>query len=240
MEDILKVTLQMPVPRQAIIWTNGGFLSPGPLVTNFSEIWIKTRQVSFKKMQLKMSVKWRLFCLGLNVFIKIWLVTQFTDVYLSPGTRFNIKMLFYQNNLNTCIKTRWSQNQLILAYNANPCTTNDGLCIEMGPMSQSVNHRNLSLIARFMRPTWGPSGAGRTQVGPILAPWSLLSGVFHILPPNKCIYNQSAEHTAHHIFHYPDYNFQPFGPVTTESNRWLSARLQYLRCISNGDTAVLH
>ena len=33
-----------------------------------------------------------------------------------------------------------------------------------------------TLIARFMGPTWGPSGADRTQVGPILAPWTLLSG----------------------------------------------------------------
>ena len=32
------------------------------------------------------------------------------------------------------------------------------------------------LIARFMGPTWGPSGAGRTQVGLMLAPWTLLSG----------------------------------------------------------------
>ena len=35
----------------------------------------------------------------------------------------------------------------------------------------------ISLIARFMGPTWGPSGADRTQVGPMLAPWNLLSGV---------------------------------------------------------------
>ena len=34
----------------------------------------------------------------------------------------------------------------------------------------------LALIAGFMRPTWGPSGADRTQVGPMLAPWILLSG----------------------------------------------------------------
>ena len=27
-----------------------------------------------------------------------------------------------------------------------------------------------------MGPTWGPSGAYRTQVGPMLAPWTLLSG----------------------------------------------------------------
>ena len=33
-----------------------------------------------------------------------------------------------------------------------------------------------TLRARFMGPTWGPSGADRTQVGPMLAPWSLLSG----------------------------------------------------------------
>ena len=33
-----------------------------------------------------------------------------------------------------------------------------------------------SLKARFMGPTWGPSGADRTQVGPMFAPWILLSG----------------------------------------------------------------
>ena len=32
-----------------------------------------------------------------------------------------------------------------------------------------------TLIARFMGPTWGPSGADRTQVGPMLVPWTLLS-----------------------------------------------------------------
>ena len=30
-------------------------------------------------------------------------------------------------------------------------------------------------IARFMGPTWGPTGDDRTQVGPMLAPWTLLS-----------------------------------------------------------------
>ena len=32
------------------------------------------------------------------------------------------------------------------------------------------------LIASFMGPTCSPSGADRTQVGPMLAPWTLLSG----------------------------------------------------------------
>ena len=33
-----------------------------------------------------------------------------------------------------------------------------------------------TLIARFMGPTWGPSGADRTQVGLMLAPWTSLLG----------------------------------------------------------------
>ena len=33
----------------------------------------------------------------------------------------------------------------------------------------------IALIARFMWPIWGPSGADRTEVGPMLAPWTLLS-----------------------------------------------------------------
>ena len=33
-----------------------------------------------------------------------------------------------------------------------------------------------SLMAMSMWPTWGPSGADRTQVGPMLAPWTLLCG----------------------------------------------------------------
>ena len=35
-----------------------------------------------------------------------------------------------------------------------------------------------SQIARFMGPTWDPPGAYSTQVGPMLAQWTLLSGLF--------------------------------------------------------------
>ena len=31
-------------------------------------------------------------------------------------------------------------------------------------------------IAKFMGPTWGPPGSCRPQMGPILAPWTVLSG----------------------------------------------------------------
>ena len=36
-----------------------------------------------------------------------------------------------------------------------------------------------SLIARFMGSTWDPPEADRTQVGPMVAPWTLLSGLLY-------------------------------------------------------------
>ena len=36
----------------------------------------------------------------------------------------------------------------------------------------------LTQIAEFMGPTWGPPGSCRPQMGPMLAPWTLLSGEF--------------------------------------------------------------
>ena len=44
-----------PDQRQAIIWTNAGILSIGPLGTNSSEILITIQTFSFKKMHLNMS-----------------------------------------------------------------------------------------------------------------------------------------------------------------------------------------
>ena len=38
-----------------------------------------------------------------------------------------------------------------------------------------------SLIARFMGPTWGPSGSCRPQMGPMLAPRTLLSGLLLVV-----------------------------------------------------------
>ena len=42
-----------PIRHRAIIWTNDGLLSIGPLRTNFSEILIKIRTFTFTKMRLK-------------------------------------------------------------------------------------------------------------------------------------------------------------------------------------------
>ena len=57
-----------PDRRQAIIWNNDGLLLFGPMGRKLSEIFIEIYTFSFKKMHLKMSPKWRPFCLGLNVW----------------------------------------------------------------------------------------------------------------------------------------------------------------------------
>ena len=51
-----------------------------------------------------------------------------------------------------------------------------------------------TLIARFMGPIWGPAGAERTQMGPMLVPWTLLSGYpeywvccFHEVVTHICV-----------------------------------------------------
>ena len=46
-----------------------------------------------------------------------------------------------------------------------------------------------TLIARFVGPTWGPSVADRTQVGPMLAPWTLLSGKFSNIASDRLAAN---------------------------------------------------
>ena len=57
-----------PDRRHAIIWTNAGLLSIGPLRTYFSENLIKMQQFSLsKEMHVEMSTKWHPSCLGLNV-----------------------------------------------------------------------------------------------------------------------------------------------------------------------------
>ena len=56
-----------PIRRQAIFCTNAEILLIGPSETKFSEIFIGIQTFSLMKWHLKTSsVKWSLFCLGLN------------------------------------------------------------------------------------------------------------------------------------------------------------------------------
>ena len=64
---------------------------------------------------------------------------------------------------------------LILVETANPTASSVPIIGQCSSKQKIVIV--YSLIARLMGPTWGPSGADRTQVGPMLAPWTLLSGL---------------------------------------------------------------
>ena len=66
-----------PCWSQAIIWTNAGILVIVPWGTNLSKIILGIQTFSFNKMHLKMaSVKWRPFCLGLNVLRRQGMSTE--------------------------------------------------------------------------------------------------------------------------------------------------------------------
>ena len=56
-----------------------------------------------------------------------------------------------------------------------PCLNQYNLYQHKGPV-QDMWRCMLSLLVRFMGPTWGPPGPCRPQMGPMLAPWTFLSG----------------------------------------------------------------
>ena len=52
----------------------------------------------------------------------------------------------------------------------------------------------ITLIARFMGPTWGPSGADRTEMGLMLSPWTFL--------PENCYINCRSNKLTKHLIRY--------------------------------------
>ena len=74
----------------------------------------------------------------------------------------------------TCLIWNPSKSSVLTCL---PFNLSRALCVATCPGEYSNSKRiTISPIARFMGPTWGPSGADRTQVGPMLVPWTLLSG----------------------------------------------------------------
>ena len=60
-------------------------------------------------------------------------------------------------------------------------SSNNSTCVRLWTHKRQSIHQgqgqdfwSITLIARFMVPTWGPSGANRTQVSPMLSPWTYL------------------------------------------------------------------
>ena len=86
-------------------------------------------------------------------------------------------------------------------------------------------------ITRFMGPTWGPPGDDRTQVGPMLASWTLLSGQ-SCVPLSGCKFDMFVcfcfwlryvyQISIMHRYHLGT----DFVPRTTYYNR----RFQWIKC----------
>ena len=80
------------------------------------------------------------------------------------------KLLHYDN-------TQYNANGFVIRYTS--------VLANIAALGKNRNDCVLgTLIARFVGPTWGPSGPDRTQVGPMLAPWTLLSGDQNIIAQN--------------------------------------------------------
>ena len=116
-----------PGRRQATIWTNAGILLIGPLGTNFSEILIEIQTFSFMKMHLEMSsVKWRPFCLGLNV-----LMFHFTMSYRPQRQQFH-------RGLNWSLKTPL---RLTCPEQPQPCSRNNTMQWQWCPMDVQAHKK---------------------------------------------------------------------------------------------------
>ena len=120
--------------------------------------------------------------LGLNTWSIFWmqgfgiLVTpDRLSFYLQKWYICNFK--FARRNTDQCIYS------LLAIYQADDLIEWLGISLECKGTQAFISDAQIviilkaSLIARFMGPTWGPSGADRTQVGPMMAPWTLLSGM---------------------------------------------------------------
>ena len=106
-----------PGQRQAIIWTNAGILSIGPLETNFSEILIEIYTFSLKKMHLKMSGKWRSNIHTLSILSQLMIswnrfrfdgVKQQTILWANVDSDGSTKdVLLTPRNIFECVKQSW-------------------------------------------------------------------------------------------------------------------------------------
>ena len=88
---------------------------------------------------------------------------------LKNGIKCKYNLCLKKFNMSKFSQPEW---QLLLLHNIVPAR------LLMCPVT--------TLMARFLRPTWGPSWADRTQVGPRLAPWTLLSGYSSINSGGLC------------------------------------------------------
>ena len=111
-----------------------------------------------------------------------WVNTQRpSDIYIdglvqdySISSALSMEILQSCTKLSTCVTElddHYSGNDMLPIWHQPITRTNSKWSIVLISWAHLT-----SQIARFMGPTWGPPGSCRPQVGPTLAPWTLLSG----------------------------------------------------------------
>ena len=77
-----------------------------------------------------------------------------------------------------CCRNRVTQAIIFRAFSGHKISRSDSVWkyFSIGSLIFEMRQSNSTQIAKFMGPTWGPPGSCRPQMGPILAPWTLLSG----------------------------------------------------------------
>ena len=122
--------------------------------------------------------------------------TTLNDIQLKFGQNSENFMAEYALEIVPCkLDTTFVRRESSLGWHIHICIFQEGHHNNMMNMSYSNQSNHVryawhltrsfiqalcftySLIAWFMGPTWGPSGSDRTQVGPMLAPRTLLSGL---------------------------------------------------------------
>ena len=118
-----------PDRRQAIIWTNAGLLSMGPLRIYFNENFIKIQQFSLKKMHVTISsAKWRPSCLGLKYtvcMIQKILVIIMTQYYTQHHTgKSRIRIVWYDKESRLSLQLRHNERDGVSNHQRLDCLLN--------------------------------------------------------------------------------------------------------------------
>ena len=133
--------------------------------------------------------------------------------------------------------TQFKINKLIIDIKISQSTEGNRWCnvtltplLVINPNAQNINEADeqnfqiivpcahISQIAKFMGPTWGPPGSCRPQMGPMLAPWTLLSGMFVDAVIDVIQMSWACDTTRHNITRYC--NQRPVTKAEITSPHW--------------------
>ena len=126
---------------------------------------------------------WLGIILHTNIFMSIWLIWGVS----------------WENTKWNCLIRTDIVSLIMKCTNRNCCFIKSCTIKMMGQYNGGVTslsgHWGHTHIAKFMGPKWGPSGTSRPQMGPMLAPWTLLSGYALLLcsPINTISCNETTD-----------------------------------------------